>query len=277
MKLLNITKIVSILLISALSFTPAIINPSPSFATDKDYSQAAGHTGVYVNVPNVYALKCRIITYDHTEKNNSLGWYTAWPMIVDYKTGRFVQIGYITSPKENLTKPTFYVAWSTDTKQVNIKYLPDKDANGNALQNGISHEYALSLNTDGSVNIQIDGKKYLDTPEERINIGITEGTGEFFSEGSNLEMDITTKFSNAHYKLRNNDNWIELDKDKNKLLYYVAHGTTIEKLEDNAFIVKGKIKKINKGMFFRKIKTVKPALSIPQDPKNEHNIKEKVN
>ncbi len=44
---------------------------SPVFATDKDYSQAAGHTGVYVNSPNVWALKCRIITNDSTIQNSS--------------------------------------------------------------------------------------------------------------------------------------------------------------------------------------------------------------
>lgn len=276
MKLLNHNKAV-IFLVNSILFFSTVTNTLPVYATDKDYSQAAGHTGVYVNVPNVYALKCRIITYDHSDKNNSLGWYTAWPMIVDYKSGKFVQIGYITSPKENIDKPTFYAAWSVDGKQVNVRYLPDKNANGNALENGINHEYALSLNTDGSVNIQIDGQKYLDSREEMINVGISEGTGEFFSEGSNIDMDVTTKFTNANYKIRNNDAWVELDKDKTKLLYYVAHGTTIEKTEDNSFIVKGKIKKINKGIFMKKIKTIKPSLSIPQDPKNSLNIKEKVN
>lgn len=233
---------------------------SPSFATDRDYSQAAGHTGVYVNVPNVWALKCRIITYDHTENNNKLGWYTAWPMIVDYKTGKFVQIGYITSPKEKIDKPTFYVAWSNDGKQINIKYLPSKDDTGNALVNGKNHEYALSLNTDGSANIQIDGKKYLENLEERIQVGITEGTGEFFSEGSNLNVDVTTEFSECFYKLRNSTDWTAIDSDKKLLLYYLAHGTTLEKKSGNAFIVKGRLKKINKGKFQKEIKslTVKP-------------------
>ncbi|MFN8577163.1 MAG: hypothetical protein U0354_09930 [Candidatus Sericytochromatia bacterium] len=231
---------------------------NPVFATDKDYSQAAGHTGVYVNVQNVSALKCRIITYDLTKQNNKLGWYTSWPMIVDYKTGKFVQIGYITSPQEGIDAPTFYVAWSSDGKQVNLKYLPSKESNGNALEYGNNHEYALSLNSDGSANIQIDGKKYLDSLEDRINVGITEGTGEFFSEGSNINIDITSKFTDCFYKIRAGENkWISLETDKKNLLYYVSHGTSIEKIEDNAFIIKGRIKKINKGMFFKKIHNIK--------------------
>lgn len=233
---------------------PFMINPA--FATDKDYSQAAGHTGAYVNVNNVWSLKCRIITYDSTAQNNKLGWYTAWPMIVDYKTGKFVQIGYITSPKEGINKPTFYVAWSSDGKQINIKYLPNKEAAGNALVNGNNHEYALSLNSDGSANIQIDGKKYLEELSERIQVGITQGTGEFFSEGSNLEVDISTKFSECAYKVRGGTEWLPFESNKKVLLYHVAQGTSIEKTDENAFIIKGRLKKVNKGKFFNTIKSI---------------------
>ena len=227
---------------------------NPVFATDKDYSKAAGHTGAYVNITNINALKCRIVTYDLTSHNNKLGWYTAWPMIVDYNTGKFVQIGYITSPIEKINKPTFYVAWSSDGKQINIKYLPNRDEVGNALINGINHEYAISLNSDGSANIQIDGKKYLENLDERINVGITEGTGEFFSEGSNINVDITTNFSNCAYKLRGETEWKNFESDKKILLYHIAQGTTITKTEDNAFIIKGRLKKINKGKFFKELK-----------------------
>jgi hypothetical protein len=223
----------------------------PALATNSDYSQAAGHTGVYVNRTNVWALKCRIHTYDLTRRNNKLGWYTAWPMIVDYPTGRFVQIGYITSPSEKINKPTFFVAWSGEGKQINVKYLPAKTSSGNALFPKKDHEYAISLNTDGSANIQIDGVKYLDTPEEKIKIGITEGTGEFFAEGSNLDIDISTKFVNCFYKLRDNDQWLALEQDKNILLYHAAEGTRIKRLEPGSFLVRGKIKSINKGRFFK--------------------------
>lgn len=223
-----------------------------TFATDDNYSQPAGHTGVYVNLTNVWALKCNIYTYENTE-NNKLGWYTAWPMIVDYKTGQFIQIGYITSPKENINKPIFFVAWSDDGKQINIKYLPDKYSQGNALLNNNKHEYALSLNIDGSANIQIDGIKYLETYEEKIRVGITEGTGEFFSEGSNIGIDISTKFENCYYKLRNNDNWIGLYSNPKNLLYYVAKGTEIKKLNNNSFEIKGKIKGISKGKFLKSL------------------------
>jgi hypothetical protein len=222
-------------------------------ATDSDYSQAAGHTGIYINKPNVSALKCKIQTYDLTAKNNKLGWYTAWPMIVDYKSGKFVQIGYITSPAEKITKPTFFVAWSNEGKQINLKYLPDKGAAGNALQQGSEHEYALSLNIDGSVNIQIDGVKYLDAPTEKIKIGIKEGTGEFFSEGSNVNIDISTRFFNCFYKLRGDTKWRELEQDKKLLLYHAADGTEIESLVPGSFLVKGKIKKEKRGRFFKDV------------------------
>ncbi len=240
-----------------IAFIISLFSINPVLATDKDYSKAAGHSGAYVNVNNVWSLKCRIITYDLTENNNKLGWYTAWPMIVDYKTGKFVQIGYITSPLENIKKPTFYVAWSNDGKQINVKYLPNKEEQGNALASGNNHEYAISLNSDGSANIQIDGKKYLENLDERINVGITEGTGEFFSEGSNLEVDITTKFLNCAYKLRGENDWKDFESNKNILLYHVAHGTSIEKTEDNAFIIKGRLKKINKGKFIKDISIAK--------------------
>lgn len=229
----------------------------PAFATDLDYSQAAGHTGVYVNVSNVYGLKCKIKTVDKTEINNKLGWYTAWPMIVDYKSNKFVQIGYITSPAEKIDKPTFYVAWSSDGTQINVKYLPDKQSSGNALIPKIEHEYAMSLNADGSVNIQIDGVKYLEKEDEMINIGITEGTGEFFSEGSNINIDITTKFTNCAYKTRGDVAWRDLEENKAILLYHLADGTVIEKEEPNSITVKGKIKKVNKGKF---LKTLKPIV-----------------
>ncbi|MFN8673269.1 MAG: hypothetical protein U0457_14455 [Candidatus Sericytochromatia bacterium] len=229
----------------------------PAFSTDKDYSQAAGHTGAYINVENVYALKCRIKTHDHTKNNNKLGWYTAWPMIVDYKTNKFVQIGYITSPAEKIEKPIFYVAWSDNGTQINIKYLPNKEAQGNALLPNDDHEYAMSLNSDGTVNIQIDGIKYLDSEDEMINVGITQGTGEFFSEGSNLNMDITTKFSKCSYKLRGDSNWKNMDDTKSILLYYKADGTSIESDEENSIIIKGKIKNINKGKFFKELKKLK--------------------
>lgn len=223
-----------------------------SSATDDNYSQHAGHTGVYINLKNVWSLKCNIYTKE-IPQNNKLGWYTAWPMIVDYKTGRFIQIGYITSPKENINKPVFYVAWSDDGSQINIKYLPNKYSAGNALLNDNKHEYALSLNMDGSANIQIDGVKYLETYDEKIRIGITEGLGEFFSEGSNIGIDISTKFENCHYKLRDNNRWIGLNEYPKNLLYYIAKGTEIKNIGNNSFEIKGKIKSINKGKFLKKI------------------------
>ncbi len=240
-----------------LSFAILLSISLPSSATDGDYSQAAGHTGAYINVNTVYALKCKIKTYDHTKNNNKLGWYTAWPMIVDYKTKNFVQIGYITSPREKIYKPVFYVAWCSDGKQINIKYLPDKEKQGNALEPKAEHEYALSLNTDGGVNIQIDGIKYLEKEEDMINIGIAQGTGEFFSEGSNINTDITTKFTKCAYKTRGDANWRDMEQNKDILSYYGAIGTTIEKEDENSFIVKGKIKSINKGKFFKNIKKIK--------------------
>lgn len=231
-------------------------------ATNSDYSQTAGHTGIYVNNPKVWALKCKILTYDLTEKNNKLGWYTAWPMIVDYKTGRFIQAGYITSPAEKINKPTFFVAWSNEGKQINLKYLPDKGSSGNALLPGAEHEYAISLNVDGSANIQIDGIKYLDSPAEKIKIGITEGTGEFFSEGSNINIDISTKFFNCFYKLRGDSNWRALEQDKKLLLYHAAAGTNIQPLEAGAFLVKGKIKRLKRGRFFKEVKSLEKEKAL---------------
>ncbi len=234
----------------------------PAFSTDADYSQAAGHTGVYVNVPNVWALKCNIKTYDLTDKNNKLGWYTAWPMIVDYKTGRFVQIGYITSPLEGINKPTFYVSWSNDGKQINIKYLPDKKNVGNAMFPKMTHEYSLSLNADGSVNIQIDRIKYLDDPEEKIKVGFSEGTGEFFSEGSNINIEISTKFTDCFYKLRGDNSWRDMEHDKKIILYYAANGTTIQPIEKGSFLIKGALTSLNKGKFFNKVLLVKKKTKI---------------
>ncbi len=226
---------------------------SSALATDLDYSKAAGHTGIYVNLKNVRSLKCRIKTYDLTAKNNKLGWYTAWPMIVDYKTGKFVQIGYITSPMQKILKPTFYVAWSDDGKQINVKYLPDNKSSGNALTPTLWHEYALSLNTDGSANIQIDGIKYLEDLDERVNTGISSGTGEFFAEGSNLDIDISTEFSHCAFKLVGDTEWKDIDQNKDILLYYVSKGTSIERKEENNFFIKGKVRAVSKGDFFAKI------------------------
>jgi hypothetical protein len=223
-----------------------------SLATDENYSQPAGHTGVYINLKNVWALKCNIYTSEIYE-NNKLGWYTAWPMIVDYNSGKFIQIGYIISPKENINKPIFYVAWSDNGKQINLKYLPNKYSVGNALLNNGKHEYALSLNIDGSANIQIDGLKYLDTYDEKIRVGITKGTGEFFSEGSNIGINISTKFENCFYKLRNNNRWIGINEYPKYLLYYVSEGTEIKNLGNNSFEIKGKIKAIKKGKFLKKL------------------------
>lgn len=235
----------------------SILLALPVNATPDDYSKAAGHTGVYVNVNTVSALKCKIKTFDHSEVNNKLGWYTAWPMIVDYDTNRFIQIGYITSPLEKIKKPTFYVSWSSDGKQINTRYLPDKTAIGNALEPKDEHEYALSLNMDGTANIQIDGVKYLDTPEEMIETGISQGTGEFFSEASNIGMNITTEFKDCFYKLRGDSNWVELEKTPSNLLFYANTGTLIEKTAKNSFYISGTIKKINKGRFFKKVNILK--------------------
>jgi hypothetical protein len=248
------------LLLIALLSLPLLTQPA--IATNSDYSQAAGHTGIYVNKTNVWALKCKIITYDLTAKNNKLGWYTAWPMIVDYKTGRFIQVGYITSPAEKINKPTFFVAWSSEGKQINLKYLPDKGSSGNALLPRPEHEYAISLNVDGSANIQIDGVKFLDSPTEKIKIGITEGTGEFFSEGSNINVDISTKFSNCFYKLRGDSNWRALEQDKKFLLYHAADGTNIEPLEAGTFLVKGKIKREKRGKFFKEVKNTEKEKAL---------------
>lgn len=235
----------------------SLVYTLPVQATPDDYSKAAGHTGVYVNVNNVYALKCKIKTYDHSNTNNKLGWYTAWPMIVDYDTNKFIQIGYITSPLEKIKKPTFYVSWSSDGKQINTRYLPDKNSVGNALAPKDEHEYALSLNMDGTANIQIDGVKYLDSPEEMIETGISQGTGEFFSEASNLGMDITTEFKDCSYKLRGDTEWVEIDKFPSSLLYYANTGTLIQKSGKSSLFINGTIKKINKGRFFKKVNIIK--------------------
>lgn len=243
-------------LIFILIIAFCILPIKKSFSIDEDYSKAAGHTGVYVNsdTPNIWALKCNIKTFDHSDVNNKLGWYTAWPMIVDYKTGKFVQTGYITSPIQGIDKPTFYVAWSSNGKDIEIEYLPDKNSSGNALKRNF-HEYAISLNSDGSVNVQIDGVKYLGNhPKTKtLNIGITEGTGEFFAEASNLNMEVKTKFTDCFYKVRGENDWKELEHNAPNTLYYIAKGTTIIPTNKNSFWITGKIKNINKGSFFKKI------------------------
>ena len=236
----------------------SLSNVEKAFSIDGDYSKAAGHTGAYINPhdSNIWALKCSIQTFDHTKFSNKLGWYTAWPMIVDYKTGKFVQTGYITSPLEGINKPTFYVAWSSDGKNIKVEYLPNKNSSGNALK-GDFHQYAISLNMDGTVNVQIDGIKYygdMSKPNTKpLNIGITQGVGEFFSEGSNINMDVTTKFTNCYYKVRGEKEWRKFEHNAKNTLYYVSQGTTITPLKENSFWVKGKLQGISKGKFFNKI------------------------
>lgn len=213
---------------------------------NKAYQLPVAHTGVYINTPDVVALQADILTPHEGDYNNRLGWYTAWPMLVDYRSGAMAQIGYLTSPAQQILQPTLYVAWSRGGADgIHVRYLPHQKAVGNAGPPGALHRYELALSPQGEVDIRIDGKAFLTAPNERLRLPIHQGTGEFMSEVSNLGMEMRTRFRRVAYKRRGDTDWQPLFSQPRLLLFNLALGSRLTPTSEEGFEISGQPEAIN--------------------------------